>query len=291
MTPGDPLRRALKDGEQAGSRYSLGRPRQAPAGTAGESPGRRAGSSLEFRDYRQYHPGDDIRHIDWNAFARTDELHLKRFREEVAPHIDIVVDGSRSMALEDSQKAQATAALAAFFTAAGANSGYTHRTWLLANRFRALGPLSSPPQSWEGMTYEFRGPPVEAFRHPPAWRPRATRILLSDLLWLGDPLAVLAPFADRAATVVVVQILAQADTDPPLGKSLRLVDSETEAWREVFIDEAAHRRYRNALARHQQNWSRACRQVGAVITTVIAETLLQDWCLEELIAAEFLSVP
>jgi hypothetical protein len=56
------------------------------------------------------------------------------------------------------------------------------------------------------------------------------------------------------------------------------------------VDAAAARRYREALARHQENWQRACRQAGAVLTTVVAERVLRDWDLSELVAAEVLKV-
>src|SRR5262249_19380726 len=112
------LREFLSKGEQAAFRYALGIPRNAPVGMVGSTLGQRSGSSLEFKDHRGYEPGDDLRHIDWNAYARSDQLTVKLFREEVTPHLDIVVDGSRSMALEGTPKAGACVALAAFFATA-----------------------------------------------------------------------------------------------------------------------------------------------------------------------------
>src|SRR6516164_11355273 len=114
-------RQFLLDGERAGSRCALGVPRRVPLGRAGLHQGGRAGSSLEFKEHRDYQAGDDLRHIDWNAYARSDQLAVKLFREEVNPHVDILVDLSRSMALEDSRKAEATLGLAAFFAAAARN--------------------------------------------------------------------------------------------------------------------------------------------------------------------------
>ena len=68
------------------------------------------------------------------------------------------------------------------------------------------------------------------------------------------------------------------------------MDAETEEARDLYVDAAAARRYREALAQHQQNWHRACRQFGAVLTTVVAERVLRDWDLSELVAAEVLKV-
>jgi hypothetical protein len=85
-------------------------------------------------------------------------------------------------------------------------------------------------------------------------------------------------------------MLAVADSDPPERGRVRLIDSETEEQREIFIDEGAIRRYRDALARHQQNWHRACRQIGAVMVNIIAEEVIADWNLESLVKAAVLKV-
>lgn len=56
------------------------------------------GSSVEFAEYRNYVPGDDIRRLDWRVFARTDRFYLKEFEAETNLRCHLVVDGSGSMA-------------------------------------------------------------------------------------------------------------------------------------------------------------------------------------------------
>lgn len=56
------------------------------------------GFSVEFSDYRDYQPGDDLRHLDWRLFARTDRLYLKRYLEETNVRFYVVCDTSASMA-------------------------------------------------------------------------------------------------------------------------------------------------------------------------------------------------
>src|SRR5688572_7152609 len=74
------------------------------------------GSGIEFADHREYNPGDDFRHLDWNLYARHDQLLLKRFQEEEDLHVYFLLDCSRSMAFGDPPKfdfaRQVTAALA-----------------------------------------------------------------------------------------------------------------------------------------------------------------------------------
>ncbi|MGD0499841.1 MAG: DUF58 domain-containing protein [Bryobacteraceae bacterium] len=56
------------------------------------------GFSQEFAEYRAYTPGDDLRHVDWNVFARTDRCYLKRYRGETNTRLLILLDTSASMA-------------------------------------------------------------------------------------------------------------------------------------------------------------------------------------------------
>ena len=55
------------------------------------------GFSQEFAEYRAYTPGDDLRHVDWNVFARTERAYLKRYRGETNTHLTMMLDASASM--------------------------------------------------------------------------------------------------------------------------------------------------------------------------------------------------
>jgi len=281
----------LQEGATAAQRFALAVPRHGPANRTGSALAARAGSSLEFRDYRGYEPGDDLRHVDWHAFARTDQLSVKLFREEVAPHLDVLIDGSKSMALVDSAKLRGTLALAGFFVTAATNAGFSHSGWLLGSEAMPLGDRRRRPAEWEAMDFVHRGTPMPALASAAVrWRPRGVRILLSDLLWDADPGYAVRLLADRASTAVVLQVLAELDADPPTSGYVRLLDSETGEIREVRVDESVVRRYRENLARLQGHWHDACRSVGAVFVTVVAENVLRDWRLDALIAAGVLEV-
>jgi uncharacterized protein (DUF58 family) len=284
----------LIEGERAGTRYALELPRTASAALAGERLGRQAGTSLEFRDHRDYQPGDDLRRIDWNAFARSDRLTVRLYREEISTHLDIVIDGSRSMALESSAKLRAAVGLAAAFAVAAENAGYSHGAWLAREFVERIGNGAGRPSLWQAPDFDFRGNPAESLlRAPVRFRQQGMRVFISDLLWLGEPLAVLQRLAQGAALLVVAQTLAASDADPwqwaERGR-VRLIDSETDEGREIFIDDAAIRRYRDALDRHLQNWRRACRQTGAVMVTLTAEQIVRDWNLEALVKAQIFKV-
>jgi len=61
------------------------------------------GFSQEFAEYRAYTPGDDLRHVDWNVFARTERCYLKRYRGETNTQVLILLDTSASMSFGSAQ--------------------------------------------------------------------------------------------------------------------------------------------------------------------------------------------
>lgn len=71
------------------------------------------GSSCEFSDYREYMAGDDITKIDWNVYARTEQLQLRLYLDERQLHTRIYIDTSRSMDFDDGKKAQMAIEIAA----------------------------------------------------------------------------------------------------------------------------------------------------------------------------------
>jgi uncharacterized protein (DUF58 family) len=66
--------------------------------TAGMHRSRRRGTSSEFSEHKLYTPGDDVRHIDWRAYAKTDRFHVKQFEDETNLRVELLVDHSGSMA-------------------------------------------------------------------------------------------------------------------------------------------------------------------------------------------------
>jgi uncharacterized protein (DUF58 family) len=281
----DTQRAALAEGERVGAGYVLVPPRTMLAGPGGARVGRRAGGSLEFRDHRDYEPGDDLRHLDWSVLARSDKLAVKQFHEEISPFVDIVVDGSRSMKLKE----RGVLALAALLAAAVRNSGCPYVLWLARERLEPIARGAARPSDWNGLAFDHPASPAEAIvRGARSLRPLSVRILISDLLWEGTPEQVAGALATGASSTIIVQVLAAEDVNPDLRGGWRIVDVESGEWQEVFVDAVAEERYRDALMRHRAMWDEGARHARATVVRCVAEELERQLVFDELAAAEIL---
>lgn len=282
----DDDRQALADGERIGTGYVLTAPRQARASVQGARIASRAGGSLEFRDYRDYEPGDDVRHIDWNLLARSDRLVVKQFHEEVAPFVDLIVDGSRSMAITPAKR-RATLGVAAFIAAAASNSGFPLRAWMARDRLRPMARGGARPTEWDNVALDFAGAPDAALaRAAGLVRPLSIRIVISDLLWPADPEPIVRMLAVDASRLIFVQLLAADDATPELRGAWHLVDCETGEWREVVFDAIAASRYAEALERHEELWRVAARNARAAVVRGVAEEIGESLVFDELLSAD-----
>ena len=168
----------------------------------------------------------------------------------------------------------ATAKLAAILAVAAANAQCSRAVWLSGEGFNRLGNDAHPPASWDGLEINSKRTVDQAFDIlSPKLRRLGIRVLISDLLWPGNPVQTIRRLREGAAALFVIQLLGRDDVTPPDHGSIRLVDSETEEITEVFVDAAVRKQYEDNLARLQQSWADACREGGARLTTLVAEDL------------------
>ena len=281
----------IAEGERAGARFALFVPERSASSLTGGRMGTQTGRSIDFRDYRDYMPGDDLRWVDWSVYARTDRLIVKLYHEEVNPHVDIVLDGSRSMALAESMKAEQALWLSALLATAGANAHCTHCCWLVHDSVREVPGGRTSPAAWRELDMTGTRPLAQVLaQQPPVLRRQGIRVLISDMLWPGDPGAVVRQLADRASAVFVLQVVSRRDIGAPDRGNVRLVDVESGETMELFVDAVVEERHRQALARHEQAWRDACRRVGARFVRLVAEDLAADGDVTPLREAQLIEV-
>ncbi len=286
------------DVQQAAARYQLGLPRMPVAGRSGELLGRGTGSSLEFQEYREYQIGDDIRHLDWAAYARTDAMMVRLYREEISPRMEILLDASRSMTSvdptgslseSDSMKARAARQLAGLFALLGGNLGGRPALIPITDRT----PLEALPfESHEGLNaLRFDG--SRSLRqalddHAIPLKRQTVRVVISDFLFPHDPDLLMRRLAGDASVLWVLQVLNAWEAKPTTLGGRKLVDLETAEEANLQVIEKTIAEYSARLLTLQQELSRACRRVHATFAILIADRGLLDLCGNELCAAEIL---
>lgn len=259
---------------EAAARWRLPFSRQAWRGLAGNWLGAGSGSSLDFQDHRNYVPGDDPRHIHWQAYARTGALSMKLYRAEVAPFVDILVDTSASMSLT-LEKAARTDELLAFCVESADKAGAPVRVHAANGReLKAVSVEDVRAGAWR------QRQPIAAHAQgaseapgPFAWRPQALRVLISDLLFAADPAAYLVPLASSGIGLVFAPTLP-AEGELPWRGNVELTDCESGAVRRQRIDDALASRYREAYQRHFALWREASRKRGVLLARIPCETSL-----------------
>lgn len=226
------------------------------AGTAsGARRSRKKGSSAEFAEHRAYYPGDDVRRIDWNAYARLEELVLRLFVAEDDLSLYLLIDGSASMALGSPRKLDVAKRLAAGLGYVGLSGSERVAVMPFASRLtqpfppargaRRIGALLRHLEALEPSGATDLGTAVDQFlaRSP---KPGLV-VVISDFL---DPKGFTRPL-DRLIgerhEPALFQVLDREELDPTPGGDLELVDSETGAKVAVSLDARAVRAYRARL--------------------------------------------
>jgi uncharacterized protein (DUF58 family) len=256
---------------RAAAAFRLALPRTPVGGRIGERLGSGTGSSLEFQDYRPYAPGDDLRHVDWAAYARSELLAVRLYREEVAPRIDLVIDISRSMGVSEQKRrsySELTGLLACACAATVADSRVITRPAAQPQR------LSVPEDIERMAACDSAYSALEAAHLP--LRRRSLRVVVSDFLFPHDAEVLVSRLARDCAMLSLVQLTLQDEVEPNVEGPRRLVDVEGHGELDLVIDETAIREYRARFSRLRLGLSRAARRAGARFAHVIAGTPVRE---------------
>jgi len=213
---------------------------------SGERLVREAGSSLEFFDVRPYGAGDELRYVDWKAYARTGKLFTRLFQAERTSALHVLLDSSPSMTVGDKFAAAQRLAAMLVTTSLG-----------MRTQVGRFGGALSPRGGSRTQLYELwrfiaetpepaREAPVAALSAFAAGSARAAGmvVVLSDLFDEASLQPALVALRARRLDVCFVQLMSAADLEPE-GRRLEVRDSETGETLAVGPDEV--RGYREAV--------------------------------------------
>lgn len=216
----------------------------------GEKRSRRLGQSVEFHDFRQYLPGDDIRRIDWNLYARLEKYFIKLFIEEEDLTLYVIIDASKSMTYGNPVKFDYARRLAAALAYVALSNlervqvavfdsklNTIERPLRGRSRFLRLFEVISRLETGEHTSLVNAISQFVAQKSVPG-----VIVIISDFLF-ANPTQALSGLVGRGNQVILLQVLSQSEIKPDLAGDLDLVDAETGQAVEVSMGAGVMKRY------------------------------------------------
>jgi len=250
--------------------YEFGAKAMVEGYLSGRHRSRQRGSSIEFHEFRQYSPGDDLSRVDWRVYARNDKMFLRTFEQETNLECHLFLDCSASMGFPENAGRLSKLEYASFFAASLAwwvtSKNDRVSLTLFDNGIRRFIPPGSTRRHLHDLltTLETTKPGsdtslTEALaRAHPLLKRKGTLVILSD--FFTDPSALftaLNPYLHRGFRVHLFHILDPDEISLPDRGLSRFVDMETggdlivhphalrDAWAQGII---SHTRALRALA-------------------------------------------
>ena len=228
------------------------------------------GQSAEFSDFREYRPGDDLRRLDWNAYARLDRLYIREYMEEKEAMVSVLIDTSASMDYGACSKAELSQDLAAAVSFLALN--HMDRLCLYDMKAMEKGLSAGGGRSafarvlhWlENRSFGGEVDLLEAARKMPRRGPGIT-ILISDFLH-PDMLEeekqryekLLRYLAYCRQRPVVLHTMSSEELRIPWEGARNLIDAETGNRLRLTVDKKAVTQYEGQLARLIGRMKKGC---------------------------------
>ena len=236
----------------------------------GERRSPRKGQSVEFADFRNYVPGDDLRFVDWNTYARLEKLFLKMFLEEEDLHFYTLIDASSSMDFGEPTKLKYAIQLAAALGFIGLIRGDRVKIETIspanapnAPMFRGRKSLWRMLDHLESIQPGQNIPLAEGVKNFCVKNSgKGILVLISDLMDKAGFQSALRYLVSKDMDVYVIHLLSAAELDPDLQGDLRLVDCEDSNIAEITVTQPLIKRYKQTLAAFVESAKEFCTKRG-----------------------------
>ena len=255
------------------------------------------GTGMEFADYRVYEPGDDLRHVDWNIYARLDRLFIKLFHTDEDLSLLLLIDNSRSMEFGSPTKltcAKQIAAALGYIALAHADSVavYTCAERLSPTLHPTTGKSQFPRLTKALTTLTASGQTrlTECLKQLHTYQRRAgIVVILSDFL---DPSGYAEGFkllTGRGFSITAIHVITPEEMDPqihventPTGVDWLVEDAETGETKAVTINAETLAQYQDQQQAFCNNLQRFCTDQGIGYAQLKSDTAIEPFILQEL---------
>ncbi len=234
-------------------------------GQNGDFAGSGTGSSMDFQDHKDYAPGDDPRHINWQAYARSGNYILKQFQEEVRPSVDVIFDVSPSMFFEEEKK-RLSCELFYMVHEIALKSGADIQCHLISGSdYQPVSRDQILSSQWaQVITQTANSESVIAPHiHRIALKPGSIRIFISDLLFEADPSSVLQHLGMKQGKVILLAPYTEKEADPNWSGNYDFIDAETGSKNTYKIDSTSLKTYMKKYSSHFTLWAESLQRYQA----------------------------
>jgi uncharacterized protein (DUF58 family) len=230
------------------------------------------GFSQEFAEYRAYTPGDDLRHVDWNVYARTEKMFLKRYRGETNCQLTILLDMSRSMkfgshGMEKIEYARFLAACLAYMAHGQRDAAgiviFDDEVRNFVPPSTRQGQLARILHAIESAQIGTRTDFAHPFRHVQEFMHRRGIVAAISDFWDSPEkiIKTVEPLRFRGTELVMFHLLDPEELRPKLKHPVLLEDLETGETLEVSPDYAA-REYPAKIQAHLEDIKTRAQRAG-----------------------------
>lgn len=247
-------------------------------GQAGDFQGVGSGTSLDFQDHRSYFPGDDPRHINWQAYARTGNYSMKLYREEVRPTVDVILDISESMKISEDKWIRSLELFYFTIHAALKASASLSVVVVKGNEHLHFGKDLILSSAWLNRAGQL--PSTTAAASPDLsqvpLRAQSMRILISDLLFRESPESVLIPLIRNRGRGLLLAPFIFEEQQPQWQGNYEFVEAESGSRHHHRIEQSLLKRYSKAYQHHFDLWKTLTHKHGLLMARVPAEPDFQS---------------
>lgn len=257
----------------------------------GEHLSGKGGTSIEFSDYREYVPGDDMRYVDWNIFSRLNQPVLKLFAHEEEMHVAILLDSSASMGFDGKfERAREVAAALGVMGLMNVEKVSVYTCGQGAGQAPYLRPCSgrvSLKRFFQFLEQTEPGGslPIEQSIEQvlKLHSGKGIAIIVSDFLTYGDVSRSFNLLHGAGLEIYGVQILSPTELNPELTGDLRFVDAETNAVLDVSSVGELIGMYHQHLNGLQEYLAANCRKRNGRFLSISSDLPLKDVLFDKML--------
>lgn len=248
----------------------------------------KTGMSLEFSDYKQYIMGDDIRHIDWNNYAHSDKLYIKRFNEDKQTNINIFLDLSKSMDFGEENKGYYAKIMAASIAYISLKTSDSVKIYICDENLKPNAISFNGKSSFNSIVSFLDSTNCKGNTNLSQTIFNLLKVsdirkgfcfLISDFFSEDGYEKAIKTLQYKKQKITVVHILSSQELNPNYDGNIKFIDSETGKEYNILLDDDIKYQYLKAVENFRDSIKNFCLKVGVAYKLISTDSpFLKELC-------------